>query len=238
MVESKYGRNYRYEYKCADCKFFESETCGRGKCTSWERKVDPRLWGDVMYNSDHACKHFVQSKHPAKQYLRTRYDGAMQCPHCGRNFCWSANLRESYTMETIADYLPDRPLNQNIRVFKKVCNFCSYEFNFLWDKVTEQYRYFVNHKEVWHMVPEGFTGLEFKLCCIDTFHVIPTPKEIRFNGPATIIFWEDGTKTVVKHDGKGRKDKKLGVLYCYMKKLSGGGKAYSEVLNAIEASAN
>lgn len=29
-------------------------------------------------------------------------------------------------------------------------------------------------------------------------YMIPEIKEIRYSGPATIIFWEDGTKTVVK----------------------------------------
>lgn len=29
-------------------------------------------------------------------------------------------------------------------------------------------------------------------------HYGPEPKRIIFNGPATIVFWKDGTKTVVK----------------------------------------
>lgn len=29
-------------------------------------------------------------------------------------------------------------------------------------------------------------------------YMIPEVREIRYNGPATIVFWEDGTKTVVK----------------------------------------
>lgn len=29
-------------------------------------------------------------------------------------------------------------------------------------------------------------------------YMVPEVREIRYNGPATIVFWEDGTKTVVK----------------------------------------
>lgn len=29
------------------------------------------------------------------------------------------------------------------------------------------------------------------------------PEKIIRNGPATIVFWKDGTKTIVKHDGTG-----------------------------------
>ena len=40
------------------------------------------------------------------------------------------------------------------------------------------------------------------------FQKVPHIDHIKFNGPATIVFWKDGTKTVVKHDGKGRKGKR------------------------------
>ena len=55
-----------------------------------------------------------------------------------------------------------------------------------------------------------------------------------FNGPATIVFWKDGTKTVVKHDGKGRKDKRLAILYAFFRKIYGEGKPYHNILNEIE----
>ena len=55
-----------------------------------------------------------------------------------------------------------------------------------------------------------------------------------FNGPATIVFWKDGTKTVVKHDGKGRKDKRQAILYAFIRKIYGEGKPYHNILNEIE----
>lgn len=62
----------------------------------------------------------------------------------------------------------------------------------------------------------------------------PHIDHVKFNGPATIVFWKDGTKTVVKHDGKGRKDKRLAVLYAFIRKIYGEGKPYNNILNEIE----
>lgn len=62
----------------------------------------------------------------------------------------------------------------------------------------------------------------------------PHIDHVKFNGPATIVFWKDGTKTVVKHDGRGRKDKRLAVLYAFMRKIYGEGRPYHNILNEIE----
>jgi len=66
------------------------------------------------------------------------------------------------------------------------------------------------------------------------FYSIPHIDHVKFNGPATIVFWKDGTKTVVKHDGKGRKDKKMAVLYAFIRKIYGEGRPYHNILNEIE----
>ena len=44
------------------------------------------------------------------------------------------------------------------------------------------------------------------------------PKKIIFNGPATIILWDDGTKTVVKCQDGDTFDKEKGIALCFMKK--------------------
>ena len=64
----------------------------------------------------------------------------------------------------------------------------------------------------------------------------PHIDHVKFNGPATIVFWKDGTKTVVKHDGKGRKDKRQAILYAFIRKIYGEGKPYHNILNEIEES--
>ena len=63
---------------------------------------------------------------------------------------------------------------------------------------------------------------------------LPHIDHVKFNGPATIVFWKDGTKTVVKHDGKGRKDKRQAILYAFIRKIYGEGKPYHNILNEIE----
>lgn len=46
-----------------------------------------------------------------------------------------------------------------------------------------------------------------------------TIKKVIFNGPATIIFWADGDKTVVKcHEGDTY-DKRLGFMYACTKRI-------------------
>lgn len=46
-------------------------------------------------------------------------------------------------------------------------------------------------------------------------------KKVIFNGPATIILWDDGTKTVVKCKEGDPYSKEAGFALCLLKKLSG-----------------
>ena len=46
-------------------------------------------------------------------------------------------------------------------------------------------------------------------------------KKVIFNGPATIILWNDGTKTVVKCKEEDPYSKEAGFALCILKKLSG-----------------
>lgn len=50
-----------------------------------------------------------------------------------------------------------------------------------------------------------------------------TIKDIIFNPPATIVFWSDGTKTVVKADGEAY-DPEKGIAMAISKKLMGDNK--------------
>lgn len=245
MLQARYNYKKEMEKKlknhCADCKYFEPIRFGggRGECKNC---CDSYGHHDVRYRSDVACMSFKQSNEPSTQYLRTKYDGILHCPWCKRNINWSDSLRRAYEKKIIADYISDRPTNQNIKVFHKICNNCGCDFEFFYDKLTEDYKYFTKipgditknanineFMEEKEMGPEELT-LDFKLY----YAYAPKAKEIKINGPATIIFWEDGDKTVVKHDGKGRKDKRMGILYAYIKKIYGPGKKYHEVLNQIE----
>lgn len=46
-------------------------------------------------------------------------------------------------------------------------------------------------------------------------------KKVIFNDPATIVFWFDGTKTVVKCQNGEKFDKEKGLALCFMKKVRG-----------------
>lgn len=50
---------------------------------------------------------------------------------------------------------------------------------------------------------------------------VPPIKDVRFNDPATIVFFEDGTKTVVKRMEDQAFDPELGFLLCIMKRVYG-----------------
>ena len=57
----------------------------------------------------------------------------------------------------------------------------------------------------------------------------PKIKNVIFNNPATIVFWEDGTKTVVKCENE-EFDKEKGLAMAFMKKMLGNkGRYFNEV---------
>lgn len=46
-------------------------------------------------------------------------------------------------------------------------------------------------------------------------------KRVIYHAPATIVYWEDGTRTVVKCDKEDEYNPMLGLALCYMKKALG-----------------
>ena len=56
------------------------------------------------------------------------------------------------------------------------------------------------------------------------------PKRIISNDPATIIIWNDDTKTVVKCSKDDNYDLRTGILLCFMKKLFGNNNNYHKIL--------
>lgn len=48
-------------------------------------------------------------------------------------------------------------------------------------------------------------------------------KKVIFNAPATIVLWNDGTKTVVKCSENDIFDPEKGLAFCFLKKLLGSG---------------
>lgn len=52
-------------------------------------------------------------------------------------------------------------------------------------------------------------------------NVMPQPKKVIFNGPATIVLWQDGTKTVVKRFEDDEYDWRMAIIWCILKKIFG-----------------
>lgn len=50
---------------------------------------------------------------------------------------------------------------------------------------------------------------------------IPQMKQVIFSQPATIVYWDDGTRTVVKCQEGDEYDEKVGLALCFLKKFTG-----------------
>lgn len=70
------------------------------------------------------------------------------------------------------------------------------------------------------MIRKRMSSTEILNYAFDNF--LDDVKDIHFSGPATIVFWKDGTKTVVKCQEGEYYDPKEGIKYALLKKLAGG----------------
>lgn len=59
---------------------------------------------------------------------------------------------------------------------------------------------------------------------------MPKVKKVMFKPPATVVFWSDGTKTVVKCCKEDTYDRRIGLLLCVTKKALG----YTETHRILE----
>lgn len=54
-------------------------------------------------------------------------------------------------------------------------------------------------------------------------------KDVIFSDPATVVFWSDGTKTVVKTRGDEKYDKEKGLAMAIIKKITGNTGSYYNI---------
>ena len=65
-------------------------------------------------------------------------------------------------------------------------------------------------------------GLNYRFCCIDEFAITKLKmKKVIFNDPATIVYWNDGTKTVVKASDGDEFNVEKGLAMAVVKKTIG-----------------
>lgn len=62
----------------------------------------------------------------------------------------------------------------------------------------------------------------------DTFEIVDYIDSVRYNGPAIIVFWLDGTKTVSVCSNEDTYDPEKGLAMCILKQLLGNS-SYNEV---------
>ena len=54
-------------------------------------------------------------------------------------------------------------------------------------------------------------------------------RDVIFSNPATVVFWSDGTKTVVKTQGGEKYDKEKGLAMAIVKKITGNTSNYYNI---------
>lgn len=62
---------------------------------------------------------------------------------------------------------------------------------------------------------------------------VPFVTKIIFSPPATIVFWMDGTKTIVRCSKNDRYDKYLGFAAAVVKKMFGSGSKVDRFINSV-----
>lgn len=68
-------------------------------------------------------------------------------------------------------------------------------------------------------VPSSISSSTYKYAIIDLKK--PEIKQIIFNGPATIVYWKDGSKTIVKCTEGDTFDPGVGIMMATIKKIFG-----------------
>ena len=76
----------------------------------------------------------------------------------------------------------------------------------------------------WHHRSDG--GIDLMCCDGRTNSTLPEIKDVIFNNPATIVFWEDGTKTVVQCRENDIYDPEKGLAMAISKKIMGNKRDY------------
>ena len=73
----------------------------------------------------------------------------------------------------------------------------------------------------------GNTPIRF--CPTDKMGISISIKDVRFSPPATIVFWSDNTKTVVKAQNGEPFDAEKGLMACIIKRITGNTGRYNEL---------
>lgn len=66
---------------------------------------------------------------------------------------------------------------------------------------------------------------------VNSKDVLPAIERVIFNGPATVVYWNDGSKTVVKCQPGDTFSTETGLMAAMLKRFMGNDNTYNKVLN-------
>lgn len=66
---------------------------------------------------------------------------------------------------------------------------------------------------------------------VDLSDALPSVSRVIFNNPATIVYWSDGTKTVVKCQPGDTFSAETGLMAAMLKRFFGNDNTYNKVIN-------
>lgn len=64
---------------------------------------------------------------------------------------------------------------------------------------------------------------------LNSRHNLPNIKNVYFNDPATVVLWDDGTKTIVKCQDGDTYSRETGLALCMAKKALGNKSAFNDI---------
>lgn len=144
-----------------------------------------------------------------------------ECNGRGSGKCLLANVRNGSTGREFSRpacrYFEQRPVEENPEAIRIVNNLKKIGY----DKASEFISTITKPKEEEKKMGPDKLDLDFKIYYCPPELLQPKVKSVKFHGPATIIFWEDGTKTVVKCQEGDEYNAEKGVLICALKKILG-----------------
>ena len=88
-----------------------------------------------------------------------------------------------------------------------------------------------DNEDLWWLserIRSNFVGGDYQ---VPRFTKLPVVKRVIFNPPATIIFWSDNTKSVVKCQNGEAFDPEKGFVLAYLKKLLGNDNTFNKEIN-------
>lgn len=109
------------------------------------------------------------------------------------------------------------------------CTYCRATSRSLYERKTEVNNLALLHDKEYPIIPK--TSFEKVFEKLSNRNTIPEIRELVFNNPATIIFWEDGTKTIVKTQNGEAFDKEKGFCMAVVKKLFGNEGNYYNIVD-------